>query len=183
MEVERFCHPFLGRAYRVIPDGPPGGPANDPLDATFAANSDDNRWNRRGEPTRYLAGDSRVMAAEWARHVENAGLTSRIVRTAHRKRIYEIDLVLDAVLDLRQPSVCAALRLLDAPTCFLSKSLCHATASDLRRSTRTRALFVPSVALLDQLDRWVMVLFVDKFPSFPWPVVTLVKQRGTLPVT
>jgi hypothetical protein len=52
-------------AFRIVPDIP----HVDPLDPSFAAKSDSNRWNRLGEPTLYLAGDQRVLAAEWARHL------------------------------------------------------------------------------------------------------------------
>jgi hypothetical protein len=38
-----------------------------------------------------------------------------------------------------------------------------------------------SIALLDQLDRWVMVVFVDKLPTYPAPFVTDVRRLGTLP--
>jgi hypothetical protein len=101
--------------YRAIPDDP----GNDPLDPSFAARSDENRWNVRGDATLYVAGDPRVLAAEWARHVQVEELAPGLRRTAKPRRIFEIRAVIDLVVDLRGPVVCEALDLMDAPVCFL----------------------------------------------------------------
>lgn len=64
-------------------NGPQGEPENDPLDSSFSTMSDDNRWNRRGEPSLYLAGDVGVAAGEWARHVARVTLAPEIEKQAH----------------------------------------------------------------------------------------------------
>jgi hypothetical protein len=86
MSVDRFYQPVDRLAYRAIPDDP----GNDPLDPSFAALSDNNRWNQHGEPTLYLANDPRVMAAEWSRHVA-AEIKDPVVAGHQRpRRIFEI---------------------------------------------------------------------------------------------
>ena len=67
--MNQYYRPFAGLTYRAIPERPPGEPQNDPLDSSFSASSADNRWNRLGQRTLYLAGDVGVAAGEWARHV------------------------------------------------------------------------------------------------------------------
>jgi hypothetical protein len=178
MQLNPFFISVTQRVYRVIPDDP----ANDPLDPSFAAGSSDNRWNLLGEPTLYLAGDPRAMAVEWARHIRIDHGVPTLAHRAKLRRIFAVEITIDSVLDLRDPRVCALLDLRDAPLCFLrSKALCQTTASRLRHDTDAHALLLPSMALLDQLDRWVMALFVDKLPTFPEPFITSVQPQGTLP--
>lgn len=172
--------PFARSAYRVIPDGPPGGPDNDPLDSSFSALSDKNRWNKRGEPTLYLAGDLNVAAAEWARHITAVALPPEIVDLQHPRRIWEVEIAVDHAIDLRDLHVCRELSLSDAPWCFANMTLCQDTSSSLRRTTEAQALIVPSLAFLDQLDRWSLIVFVDKLPGFPGPWIRSVTKREVL---
>jgi RES domain-containing protein len=169
---------FSQRAYRVVPDIPDV----DPLDASFAAKSNLNRWNMRGEPTLYLAGDQRVLATEWARHLRTEHPTREQVQEVRTRRIYEMQIAFDLVLDLRDPLLCALLSMSDPPFCFLrSKALCQSVASRLRRETSAQALLVPSMALLDQPERWAMVVFVNKLPTYPGPFLSSVRALATLP--
>ncbi len=152
--MDGLYRPFAGIAYRVIPERPPGEPQNDPLDSSFSALSDDNRWNKRGQPTLYLAGDVGVVAGEWARHVTTVALPQDVERKAKPRRIWEIDLRVDRTIDLRDPAVWDVLSLLDAPSCFASISFCQNIATNLRQTTQTQAVLAPSMAFTDQLDRW-----------------------------
>jgi RES domain-containing protein len=159
--VDKFFLPVTGSAYRVIPDGPPGGPDNDPLDSSFSARSSENRWNKQGEPTLYFAGDLGVAAAEWARHLEAVALPPEIVAQANPRRVWEVQIRVDRAIDLRDPRVWSELSLTNAPWCFTSIPLCQDTASTLRHTTESQALLVPSMAFLGKLDRWAMIGFVD----------------------
>ena len=52
----------------------------------------------------------------------------------------------------------------DAPNCFLDKNIARATAQFIRQTTIVEAIFVPSMAFLDQMDKWVLVIFLEKLP-------------------
>jgi hypothetical protein len=164
--------------YRAIP----GAPKNDPFDPSFAARSDQNRWNVRRDATLCVAGDPRVLAAEWARHVQVEELASGLRRTAKPRRIYEIDAMIDLVVDLRNLVVCDALELVEAPLCFLhDESFCQRIATRLRRQSEAREILARSKALLDQPERWVIVIFADKLPTYPASFLTSIRAHGTLP--
>ena len=66
MPADYAVRPWRGRVYRHIPGSSPCGP----LETRFAARSQENRWNRAGEPTLYFAGDRAVLIGEFARHFE-----------------------------------------------------------------------------------------------------------------
>ena len=59
--------PWRGPTFRHVPSGAR------PLDTTWAGRSR-GRWNVPGEPTFYLASSREVAAAEWLRHLDQAGL-------------------------------------------------------------------------------------------------------------
>ena len=52
----------------------------------------------------------------------------------------------------------------DAPNCFIDKKIARKTAQFIRKSTKAEAIFVPSMAFLDQIDKWVLVIFLEKLP-------------------
>jgi hypothetical protein len=74
---------------------------------------------------------------------------------------------LKATLNLCHPDVCAALSLSNAPDCFRDKSVARAVAHFIRHTTSTQAIFVPSMALLDNLEPWGLVLFLEHLPAVP----------------
>src|SRR5262245_912433 len=93
--VASFVGPWRGTACRHIPDGSPFAV----LDVRFAGRAHNNRWNRPSEPTFYLACDHAVLVAEYARHLRaDAGLAA--ARVAHARRVFDLHLELDRVLDL-----------------------------------------------------------------------------------
>lgn len=173
MWLDHYCSPLTTRVCRHIPDDS----RYDVLDSRFAALSDDNRWNDKGQPTLYMASDHNVLAVEWARHYPR-DTPLETGRRSLLRRIYDIEVRLDHVLDLRDTNLCAALSLRDAPYCFLDKALCRLTASRLRVATKAQAVIVPSLGLLDRNDAWILVLFTDKLPSFPEPYVSAVVIDG-----
>jgi hypothetical protein len=154
--------PWSGAAYRHIPDGAPFGV----LDFRFAAVASDNRWNAAGEPTLYLAGDPAVAGAELWRHVD-ANFRPAVVGAPLRRRLHRLELYLPAVFDLCAPAAWAALDPPNAPHCFLDREIARAVARYARVALPVVALRVPSVAFLDDLSRWSLVVFLDKLPADP----------------
>jgi RES domain-containing protein len=175
MTLAGLVTPWSGSACRHIPDPSP----YDLLDTRFAAQSRANRWNRPGEPTLYLASDHAVLIAEFARHLRDE--RDRTLEPALRaRRINELKLSLDAMLDLRDAQVQNALSLGDTPECFLDREFARATAGFVRQTTPAQGILAPSVAFLDQPARWVMALFLEKFDLAR--VVTDVTPDGLLRV-
>lgn len=174
MSLQSRLAPWSGQAYRHIP----AGSQYDVLDFRFAGRNSNNRWNSRGDPTLYLAGDEGVLIAEWGRHFEvdrSPELRTRLVE----RSLFRLALKIDLVLDLRQEDVWSELSLEGAPTCFLDLSVARATATYIRATTDAQAILVPSVGFLDQLDRWCLVLFLEKLPQSR-QFITDVIPHGTL---
>jgi RES domain-containing protein len=157
--VAALLRPWTGTAIRHIP----AGSRFDVLDTRFAGLATDNRWNAAGEPTFYLAGDLGVALAEYARHLrEDVGGGPAAVQ---ERAVDEIDVSLSAVLDLRDPQVRSAIGLRGGARRFLDRNVARATASFLRHTTAAEGLLVPSVAFLDDVSRWNLVLFLEKLPG------------------
>lgn len=152
--------PWTGEAYRHIPSSN----RYDLLDFRFAGRGQDSRWNDPGVPTLYLAGDEGVLIAEWGRHFA-VNRTPDLRRETVERAVYRLTVTVDNVLDLRSPTVWEELSLQDAPTCFLEIGVARATANFVRRTTAAQALLVPPMSFLDQLDRWCLVLFLEKLPA------------------
>lgn len=151
------------------------------LDFTYLGRARDNRWSEYGEPTLYIAGDIGVAVSEWGRHFQTARTPTLATHTQERI-VYRLDFVLDRLLDLRDPTVWAALHLTNAPLCFLDIAIARATARFVRTTTTAQGLFVPSVAMLDKLERWNLVLFTDKLPTDITNVIPHVQVEGPLSV-
>lgn len=133
MWLDDYASPLVARLCRHVPDGSP----YDVLDPRFATAATDNRWNDQGERTLYLGNSHDVLAVEWARHFPRdvplvAGRRSKL------RRIYDVDVALDAVLDLRTPALSEALSLINAPFCFTEIEFCRTTARRLRQDTSRR---------------------------------------------
>lgn len=135
--------------------------------------------NAQGEPTLYLAGDEGVLAAEWGRHLLDTR-TPEIAAGTMERSIYRLDLTIDAVLDVRLPAVWQALSLTNSPFCFTDRVVARATARFIRDTTRTQGMIVPSIAFLDDLTRWNLVIFLDKLPADTTEWINYVQPLGTL---
>ncbi len=175
MPLEPYLRPWTGAAFRHIP----AGAQFDVLDFRYAGRGGENRWNEAGEPTLYLAGDIGVAIAEFGRHFE-VNRTPALASTTIERMVYRLDLTVDAVLDLRRSEVCAALSLANAPACFLDIASARATARFVRTTTVAQGIVVPSAAFIDQLDRWCLVLFLEKLPADPSAFISRVSQEGLL---
>lgn len=167
--------PWSGVGYRHLP----GGAGYDILDFRFAGLAADNRWNVPGEPTLYVAGDIGVAIAEFGRHFETNRTPDLAAQTVQRT-VYRLALQVDYLIDVRQAPVWRALSLENAPFCFSDRNVARATARYLRHTTPAQALLVPSMAVLDQLDRWVLVLFLEKLPVDPHQWIRDVAIEGPL---
>lgn len=178
MPLGDYIRPWAGEVYRHIPDRSPY-PVDD---FRFAGLGPDNRWNDPGEPTLYIASDAGLALAEFARHLErdyDPGLQGRPTQ----RRMYRLHLRLGAVLDFCDPNAWAALGgLADPPTCFLDRAVARATARSVRAATPAVAIRVPSVAFLDDLTRWSLVIFLEKLPDDPRKFVLDVTDVGFIRV-
>ncbi len=134
------------------------------LDFDLLGRSNDNRWNAYGEPTMYLAGDPGVVIAEWGRNF-GSRRAMEVGPSSITRSVFRLTLRLQHVIDLRDPDVIEVLRLSDAPECFLDRQTARAIAHSLRTTTAAQAMLVPSIAFLDDLTRWNLVVFVDKLPD------------------
>ena len=176
MSLDEFIRPWSGSAYRHLPADSPYAPT----DFRFAARSSENRWNEAGKPTLYLASDTGVAIAEFARHITR-DYQPGLLSSPLKRRMFRFGLRLDSVLDFCSPEAWSALsQLPTAPQSFLDKALARATANYVRVATSAVAIRVPSVAFLDDLTRWSLVVFLDKLPSDPEKFVTDVEEEAVI---
>jgi RES domain-containing protein len=178
--LQSLVQPWAGYAVRHLPDTP--GRAADPYDFSYCGRAAENRWNVAGEPTLYLAQEKDVALAEFARHLRvdrAAGLAAQ----TYRRKVYRFELRLGAVLDLRSHLVWQALSLQDAPRCFAEKSVARATAQFIRQTTAAQAILVPSIAFLDDLEKWCLVVFLEKLPQEVRGVLLGVAEDGYFEVS
>ena len=167
MPLDAFISSWQGNTFRHIPSDA----HYNVLDFSRAGLQTNNRWNFPGEPTLYLAADREVAIAEFARHMMS-GRPSAVLGGVLQRRLYRLQLRLDLMLDLCQPVTWELLSLSSAPECFLDKSVARATAQFIRVTTSARAIRVPSVAFLDDLTRWSLVVFLEKLPDNPSLFIT-----------
>jgi RES domain-containing protein len=159
MPLQTYILPWSGYAVRHIPDNP--GKTYDIYDFRYCGRSNENRWNVAGEPTLYLAKEKDVALAEYARHFK-VNRTSRLASQTYRRQVFRFRVELEYVLDLTNPDVWNALSLENAPDCFKDKTIARSTANFIRNTTSTQAIIVPSIAFLDNLEQWCLVLFLEK---------------------
>ena len=170
---------FSGVAVRHLPDTP--GIKLDLYDFSYCGRSAENRWNLAGAPTLYLAEGKKVALAEYARHFETSRPT--LAGLTYRRKVFRFEVELELVLDLRDPGVWALLSLTDAPDGFKDIAVARATANFIRKTTTAQAILVPSMAFLDDLDRWCLVLFLEKLPTDPETFLPSVRPDGSFHIT
>jgi len=172
MSLQSAIQPWSGYAVRHLPDTP--GVPLDIYDFRYCGRSHENRWNVAGEPTLYLARDKDVALAEYARHF-HVDRTPGLAAQTHRRTVYRFRVELEATLNLCDFNVWSDLSLTDAPACFRDKGVARAIAHFIRNTTSIQAIFVPSMAFLDHIEQWCLVLFLEKLPDDPYaflPAVT-----------
>lgn len=179
MPLQAHIKPWVGYAVRHIPDNP--DKQYDIDDFRYCGKSNENRWNVAGEPTLYLAKEKDVALAEYARHFE-VNRTPELAAKTYRRKVYRFQVKLEYALDLREPKVWTELSLENAPDCFKDKAIARATAHFIRNTTSTQAIIVPSVAFLDNLEQWCLVLFLEKLPPDPRGFLPSVEPDGSFQI-
>jgi hypothetical protein len=99
-----------------------------------------------------------------------------------RRTVYELGVRLERTIDLRER---AALRLIgrdDAPECWLDVRIARAVGTFFRDSLDVQALLVPSVAYLDDVDRFNVVAFLENLPDNPRAFLPRARKRATVEV-
>ncbi len=175
MPLQVYIFPWVGYAVRHIPDTP--GKSYDIYDFNYCSRSNENRWNIAGEPTLYLAKEKNVALAEYARHFR-VDRTPGLAAQTYRRQVFRFRVALEYVLDLRNPFVWAELSLENAPDCFKDKNIARSIANFIRNTTSTQAIIVPSIAFLDNLEQWCLVLFLEKFLPEPRIFLPSVESDG-----
>jgi RES domain-containing protein len=175
MPLQNYIQSWSGHAVRHIPDLP--GKNYDIYDFSYCSRSNENRWNVAGEPSLYLAKEKDVALAEYARHFQ-VNRTPGLAAKTYRRQVYRFQVRLEKVLDLRSPDVWLELSLTHAPECFTNKSVARSIAQFIRKTTENQAILVPSVAFLDDMEQWCLVLFLEKLPPNPYIFLPSVRPDG-----
>ena len=157
--------PWRGAAFRHVPKGAW------PLDTTRAGLVR-GRWNVPGQPTQYLASSREVAAAEWLRHLEDAGLAVGV--PVPPRDLYEVALNLQRTIDFRDGANQIQLSIDDMSKLVLDPVAARALATFVRTALDAEAIWVPSVAFLDRLDQGNLVIFLDRLRS---PLADLATAR------
>lgn len=173
MTLQKFIKPWVGSAFRHLPDAS----AIDVYDFSYCAMATENRWNVFGEPTLYLGGDKQVVIGEFSRHFQE-NRSQSLAGKIHCRRIWRFSVKLGRTLDLRDPEVCKALSLPNAPTCFKDKQVARSTAAFVRHTFQVEAILVPSMVFLDNLSKWCLALFLDNLPADIHRVLPKVQAHG-----
>jgi RES domain-containing protein len=160
VSIQSYIQPWQGAAVRHIPKLA----QYDIYDFRYAGSSAENRWNQQSEPTLYLAKEKNVALAEYARHFQ-VDRSPKLAQQIQERAVYRFDVRLEQVVNLCQPAVWQELSLANAPDCFKNRDIARACANFIRYTTTATAMFVPSMAFLDDLEQWCLVLFLEKLPS------------------
>jgi hypothetical protein len=152
MASELHSASFAGAAFRSVPETGPFDP-----EALVSRDDENDRWNRRGEPTLYLALDVGVAIAEAGRHLD---MDSSPERTC--QRIMRLVVNAQRLVDLRDPSSAAAAGIRQ-PLDILDRNTARSVAAGLRGTGSYGGILVPSAAFLDDPARGNLVLFMEAF--------------------
>ncbi len=148
--------PWSGRLLRHRPKGS----SCSVLDDAYLGIAADNRWSASGVRAFYFASDIAVIVAEYARHIETdvpGGHADRLERS-----VFRVPVMLERVLDLRDPSVVAAMGASPINAWILDLAVTQAAAGHLLAQVpNLQGLVVPSVAFLDRHDRFNVVVYRD----------------------
>lgn len=156
MALRDLVRPWTGVAYRHIP----AGASRSILDDAYLGRSSGNRWNEAGTPAYYFASDLAVVVAEYARHIATElpdGVPQRLARS-----LWRVEISLARTLDLRDPRTIEAMGSGPLEDWILDTRATQAAASYLRTQAGIQALIVPSVAFLDRMDRYNVVVYRDR---------------------
>lgn len=167
--------PWAGRAFRHIP----ADARYDVRDLRFAGRRSSGRWHWQGQPTLYLASSPAVAISEFARHL---ALDRGGQLLPARRAVYELGARFDRTVDLRDRAVLRHIGRDDAPGCWLDPRIARAVATFFRDALDVQALLVPSVAHLDDADRFNVVAFLENLPDTPRAFLPRARRRATVEV-
>ena len=170
-----LVQPWSGRAYRHIP----ADAGYDVRDLRFAGRRSSGRWHWRGQPTLYLASSPAVAISEFARHlaIDRGGQL-----VAARRAVHELGVRLERTVDLRDRRVLAHIGRDDAPHCWLDPRIARAVATFFRDALDVQGLLAPSVAHLDDADRFNVVCFLENLPDDPRRFLPRARRRAIVDV-
>jgi RES domain-containing protein len=114
---------------------------------------DGNRWSGPGEPTVYLGSEPAVALAELVRHLPAEGSPAGV-------EVWSVDIDVDSIVDIRTATRIPGVAIGARRHWVLDRSRCRRVARALRERG-CKGIIVPSVAFLDQPDRWNLVLFAE----------------------
>ena len=146
MAPEALAKPLRAHAWACRSDDLPSSAAEDLI------SDKPNRWNVEGEPTVYLSGAPGLALIESGRHAEDL---------AGESYLFEVDMRIPLVVDLRDARVRRLLGLPPDATWVLDRDQTRAAASALRHSGMCDALLVPGAGTIDQPDQWNAVIWAD----------------------
>jgi RES domain-containing protein len=172
---EALLLPWSGLAFRHVPTADPAKV----LDTLPSALRGSGRWHRSGEHTLYLAGDRAIVLAEFARHMLDTRPTgaTRGLRVRH---VFQLRVELERVADLRNPETRAALHLDADPVWIRDSTRTQAVAGALRHGSAAQAILVPSMAFVDQPERWNLVVFREHIDPYPGAALTSLREVGVI---
>lgn len=152
MNLRQYLKPWQGTGYRHQP-------ANSPYSVTDTRflGITPGRWNRKGEKAYSVACDPAVSATEFARWLK----TEAGAVTPNARDMFELEIKLERVLDLRDPQVQAALGIAGI-TDFSPWDHCQAFAS-MARISDAEAMLVPPMGTLDKPETWNLIVFTEAF--------------------
>jgi hypothetical protein len=132
-------------------------PSRETFSIDSLARPDDghDRWGGPGRRTVFLASDSTVALAEYARQREPGAPDDR-------RCLYTLRLQAVATLDLRSRAVLETLGLEGSSRVFIDRVVARQVATAIRDADLCQGLIVPSVAFLDRPERFNVVLFAER---------------------
>jgi RES domain-containing protein len=150
-------------------------PADQPirLEELVTGDAGDDRWNRRGESTVYLATEPAIALAELARHLDLVPDDPPV-----RRRLLGLSLDVEDLLDLRRPEVRRLLGTAVDVDAFRDREVARAAAERARTEEAACGLLVPSMAFTDDPKRANLVLFIEHLGGQLAPLVRAQHEAG-----
>jgi hypothetical protein len=113
-----------------------------------------------------------VAATEWLRHLEDAGLSAGV--PVPPRDLYEVTVSLERTIDFRDGANQAQLSIDDMSKLVLDPGAARALATFVRSALDAEAIWVPSVAFLDNQNQGNLVIFLERLDR---PLVDLATAR------
>lgn len=98
------------------------------------------------------------------------------------RRLFAVELAFERALDLRSTEMLDRFGLGQDAHIFLDREFARSIARYARHGLRAEALLAPSVAFLDDQQRFVLVVFLEQLSSALDDYVRSIKDLGTLMV-